>query len=118
MIEIKREGNGKKENRRRPASSLAPTVGILSSGYIKFLPSLHCLSLVHQSDHVSVCVFLFCLNDCRSMFHVEEKLVKTLSNGYPSLIQSQFAQQKLCNFSLVRSLKKMASNLPATINCQ
>ena len=98
MREIKSEGKwiselsqGQKEIGRLLASSLAPTVGILSSGYIKFLPSLHCLSLVHQSVHVSVCVFLFCLNDCRSMFHVEEKLVKTLSNVYPSLIQSQFA---------------------------
>ena len=71
---------------------LVPTVDILSSGYIKF-STLSVLSVFGAPicPHVNSCLFLFCcLNDCRSVFHVEKKnMVKTLSAGYPSLIQSQ-----------------------------
>jgi hypothetical protein len=83
---------GQKDMRRCPAFwSLQETSLVLVTS--SFLPSLYCLCLVHQSVHVSthVCLFLFCcLNDGCSMFHVEKKnMVKTLSAGYPSLIQSQ-----------------------------
>jgi hypothetical protein len=94
--EMKREGKwiselsqGQKEIGRRPASFLAPTGDILSSGYIKF-STLSVLSVLGAPicPCVSLCLFLFHhLNDCCSRFHVEKKkkLVKMLSAGYPSL---------------------------------
>ena len=102
--------------RKCPAFSLAPTGDILSSGYIKF-STLSVLSVFGAPicPHVNSCLFLFCcLNDCRSVFHVEKKkMVKTLSAGYPSFdsvsvctveadlscpapLASSQAQQKLC----------------------
>ena len=72
--------------------SLPHTGDIHNSGYIKF-STLSVLSVFGAPicPHVNSCLFLFCcLNDCRSVFHVEKKnMVKTLSAGYPSLIQSQ-----------------------------
>ena len=83
---------GQKEIRICPAFSLAPTGDILSSGYIKF-STLSVLSVFGAPicPCVNFCLLLLhCLNDYCSMFHVEKKkMVKTLSAGYPSLIQSQ-----------------------------
>ena len=71
---------------------LVPTGAILSSCYIKFST----LSVLYVfgapiCPSVNSGLFLFlCLNDYCSIFHVEKNnMVKTLSSGSPSLIQSQ-----------------------------
>jgi hypothetical protein len=78
--------------------SLVRTGDILSSGYIKF-STFSALSVFGAPNcpYVNSCLFLFhCLNDCCSIFHVKKKkMVKPLSAGYPNLIHSQFAQQRL-----------------------
>ena len=89
ILELSQE---QKEIWRCTAFSLAHTGDIHNSGYIKF-STLSVLSVFDAPVFpcVNSCLFLFCcLNDCRSVFHVEKKnMVKTLSAGYPSLIQSQ-----------------------------
>ena len=89
---------GQKEIGRLLASSLAPTVGILSSGYIKF-STLFVLSVFGAPicPRVNSCLFLFrCLNDCCSMFRVEKKKKLNLDQlAFHLLTQSQFTQQRL-----------------------